>query len=74
MSLGEHQQELDRKMAFMNVVLRLAGAQFQLVTINVGKLSSLWHECSELCHVYFTLLLAAKVTEFQAASKWHQPR
>ncbi len=42
--LGGHQRELDRKIAFMNVVLRGAGAQFQLATVNVGKLSSLWHE------------------------------
>jgi hypothetical protein len=31
-------------------------------------LSRLWHHCSELCHVYFTLSLAAETPEFQVAS------
>jgi hypothetical protein len=65
--LGGHQRELDRKIAFSNILLRLSGASFQLGMIDVGTLSRLWHECSELCHINFTLAASASKHEFGAA-------
>jgi hypothetical protein len=66
--LGGRQAELDRNIDFMNCVLRLAGAQFQLAKVSIATLSKLWEECSEFCHVHFTLALASTNREFRTAA------
>ena len=54
-----HQREIDRGIQFMNLVLGMAGAKFTLAQVDVGRLSKYWHECSDFCHIYFTIASVA---------------
>jgi hypothetical protein len=49
--LGGHQKEINGHFAFMRTVLHLLKIERKLPTPNLGKLSSYWHKCSELCHI-----------------------
>lgn len=56
--LEGHQQVLDAKLEFMSIVMRAMQAPVVLARPNLGRLSRHWHECSDLCHVTWTLSAA----------------
>jgi hypothetical protein len=53
--LGGHQKEINRHFEFMADLLTLLKIPATLVTPDIGKLSRYWHDCSELCHVGWSL-------------------
>ena len=53
--LEGHQRHLDRKIDFINIVINQAGGSIKIAKINLGELSSHWHECSGLCHITWNL-------------------
>jgi len=55
--LEGHQLELDLKVAFLNVLLEQLKLETRIQPINLGRLRRSWHECSELCHVSWSLLV-----------------
>lgn len=58
--LEGHQRTLDRKIAFFNTMLDALQVDWRCQPINVGRLRSWWHYCSELCHVTWTLIADSK--------------
>ena len=59
--LAGHQKEIDLHFEFMRIVLGVMKIDVPFHTPNIGKLSRLWHECSELCHIGWPL--ACSVSE-----------
>ena len=53
--LGGHQKEIDGHFEFNRVVLCLLKIERKLPTPKLGELSSHWHQCSELCHIGWSL-------------------
>jgi hypothetical protein len=53
--LGGHQREIDGHFAFMRVLLGAMKIETPLHTPKIGALSKYWHECSELCHIAWSL-------------------
>ena len=53
--LAGHQKEIDGHFEFMRVVLGALRIDASFLTPQIGKLSSFWHDCSELCHVGWPL-------------------
>lgn len=53
--LAGHQKEIDGHFEFMRVVLRAMKIDATFDTPQIGRLSSHWHECSELCHIGWPL-------------------
>lgn len=53
--LAGHQKEIDGHFEFTRVVLRAMKIDATLHTPQIGRLSSHWHECSELCHIGWPL-------------------
>jgi hypothetical protein len=50
-----NQHEIDKKIEFMELLIEKVGAPVKQVRINFGKLASMWHRCSEYCHISWTL-------------------
>lgn len=53
--LAGHQNEIDGHFEFMRIVLAALKIDASFITPQIGKLSSFWHECSELCHIGWPL-------------------
>ena len=53
--LAGHQKEIDGHFEFTRVVLRAMKIDATLHNPQIGRLSSHWHECSELCHIGWPL-------------------
>jgi hypothetical protein len=53
--LAGHQKTIDAHFNFMRIVLRAIKVDMPLVTPQIGKLAKYWHDCSELCHISWTL-------------------
>jgi hypothetical protein len=52
--LGGHQKSIDARFRFVEIMFDLLGEPDTLARPNIGKLTSYWHDCSELCHVAWT--------------------
>lgn len=57
--LAGHQKEIDGHFEFMRIVLGALKIDNSFLTPQIGKLSSYWHDCSELCHVGWSLACSA---------------
>lgn len=57
--LAGHQREIDGHFEFMRIVLGALRIDASFLTPQIGKLSSYWHDCSELCHVGWPLACSA---------------
>ncbi|MBP5996964.1 MAG: hypothetical protein KA535_03350 [Azonexus sp.] len=57
--LAGHQREIDGHFEFMRIVLGALRIDGSFLTPQIGKLSSYWHDCSELCHVGWPLACSA---------------
>ena len=68
--LEGHQLELDRKVAFSNVLLEQLKVETRIQAINLGRLRRSWHESSELCHVSWSLLADSPNQEAIIADKY----
>jgi hypothetical protein len=53
--LAGHQQEIDKHFEFSRVLLKLLKIEEQLPTPKLSLLSKYWAECSELCHIAWSL-------------------
>lgn len=53
--LAGHQKQIDDHFRFVRVLLRHLQIDNPLPTPNLAALSKRWHECSELCHIAWTL-------------------
>lgn len=49
--LAGNQRELDLRYEFARILLNLLKINSKIATPQLGKLSSYWQECSELCHI-----------------------
>lgn len=56
--LEGHQRHLDRKIELFNIMLEALQADWRLQPINLGRLRSAWHDCSQLCHITWSLVAA----------------
>jgi hypothetical protein len=54
--LEGHQRTIDRKVAFSNVMLEALQAPWRVQQISLGRLHQGWQECSEYCHITWSLL------------------
>lgn len=55
--LAGNQQLIDRKVAFINMMLAALQLEQRMQRINVGELKEAWHDCSQLCHIEWSLLV-----------------
>ncbi len=53
--LAGHQRDIDRHIAFFSTVLDAMKVPLTLARPNFGRLKRAWHDCSELCHLPWTL-------------------
>lgn len=53
--IGGHQQEINKHFEFMQIVLDSLKINVNLITPNLGQLHKYWQNCSELCHVPWTI-------------------
>jgi hypothetical protein len=53
--LAGHQREIDGHFEFMRIILVAMKIDAPFHTPQIGDLSRRWHECSELCHIAWTL-------------------
>lgn len=51
-----HQLLIDRKVAFINLMLAALQVEHRLQRIHVGELKDAWHDCSKLCHIEWSLV------------------
>lgn len=56
--LEGHQRQLDRKIELSNLMLEALQLDWRLQPINLGRLRRSWHDCSELCHISWSLVSA----------------
>lgn len=61
--LEGHQRQLDRKIELSNLMLEALQLHWRLQPINLGELRRAWHECSELCHITWSLIAATPAAE-----------
>lgn len=64
--LAGHQKDIDRHFEFMRIFIGALKIDIPLHTPNIGELSRLWHERSELCHIGWPL--ACSVDEVRKGS------
>lgn len=57
--LAGNQKEIDGHFEFIRIVLGAIKIDTSFPTPQIGKLSSYWHDCSELCHVGWPLACSA---------------
>jgi hypothetical protein len=50
-ALVGHQQKINRQVEFMNIILEALKQSFRISSVDLGKLSRYWSDCSELCHM-----------------------
>lgn len=62
--LGGHQREINAHFEFMRIFFGAIKFDAPVVTPHIGKLTSLWHTCSEVCHIAW--VLACTVPELRA--------
>lgn len=61
--LEGHQRHIDRKIELSNVMLEALQVDWRLQPINLGELRRAWHECSELCHITWSLIAATPAAD-----------
>jgi hypothetical protein len=54
--LAGHQRLIDRKVAFINLMLAALQGEQRVQRIHIGELKGAWHDCSRLCHVEWSLI------------------
>jgi hypothetical protein len=72
--LAGHQRQINGHYEFMRVVLHLLRIDILLITPNVGQLSKFWHECSDLCHIGWTLDCSVSAHRQRAFQTMHEAR
>lgn len=50
-----HQGEIDKQFEFMRAMFRVLGIEIAAPTPNLGRLSAIWNDCSEACHVFWNV-------------------
>ena len=65
-----HQRIIDRKVAFINVMLAALKIDQRVQRINVGELKEAWHDCSRLCHVEWSLVADSPMSSAVAAEAY----
>ena len=58
--LAGHQREIEAHFQFMRVFLSELKIEVPLETPKIGRLSSAWHDCSEVCHIGWPMESAAE--------------
>ncbi|MEW6713656.1 MAG: hypothetical protein AB1306_01000 [Nitrospirota bacterium] len=53
--IAGHQKEINAKFEFARVLIQALKIPWEIPTPDIGKFSSYWHACSELCHIAWTL-------------------
>lgn len=53
--LGGNQKEIDALFSFYQILMRLLQIPSKIVTPNIGRLQRHWHDCSELCHISWSI-------------------
>lgn len=66
--LAGNQKTIDGHFEFMRIVHAALQIDFSFHTPQIGKLSSYWHACSELCHVGWPLACSVKEVRDAALS------
>lgn len=54
--LEGHQLAINRKATFWNLFTEAIKAPHRVQAVNVGRLRAIWHGCSELCHIAWTMV------------------
>jgi hypothetical protein len=56
--IAGHQKEINAKFEFARLIIQALKIPWKITTPEIGKFSHYWHECSELCHIAWTLASA----------------
>jgi hypothetical protein len=54
--IAGHQKEINSKFEFARLLIDALKIPWKIQTPDIGRFSSYWHECSELCHIAWTLV------------------
>ena len=57
-----HQKIIDEQFEFARCLLKALEIDTVVPTPNLGRLSSIWHDCSEACHIFWNV---GKATEYE---------
>ena len=53
--LGGNQKEINALFSFYAILMKLLQIPSRIVAPNIGHLQRLWHDCSELCHIAWSI-------------------
>ena len=53
--LGGNQKEINALFAFYAILMKLLQVPSQIVAPDIGQLKRHWHDCSELCHIAWSI-------------------
>ncbi len=74
LELAGHQKEINKHFDFMQVVFDLLEINIRMVAPNVGQLHRHWKECSELCHIGWTLSCSVPELRTQSVKVMQETR
>jgi len=64
--IAGHQKEINSQFEFARLLIQALKIPWKIPTPDIGKFSGYWHECSELCHIAWTLASANQELVFIA--------
>lgn len=62
-SLAGYQNEINREFEITRVLMEFLNIPVEIHTPNLGRLSAIWHDCSEPCHIFWNMAAAANIEE-----------
>ncbi len=61
-SVAGHQKEINKQFEFTRCLLKALNINAVVPTPDLGRLSAIWHDCSEACHIFWNV---AEATEYE---------
>jgi hypothetical protein len=60
-NLAGHQKTIDQQFEFARAMLKILKIPASMPTPNLGRLSAIWHDCSDPCHIFWNMAAATGV-------------
>jgi hypothetical protein len=60
-SVAGHQSEINKHFEFTRCIFEALRIEVPVSTPNLGRLSAIWHECSEPCHIFWNIAESREV-------------
>ena len=61
-SVAGHQKEINNQFKFTRCLFKVLNIKAVVPTPDLGRLSAIWHDCSEACHIFWNV---AEATEYE---------